>query len=103
MGYFMTAYGFFNPIYALSIAGFPVAVSKMVSQCAARHSYRDIRRILAVSVVIFAALGALLSGVIFFGAGAFSKAVGNPTARLAVTAIAPRCFFWLHQFSFQGL
>ena len=26
MGYFMTAYGLFNPIYALSVAGFPVAV-----------------------------------------------------------------------------
>ena len=29
MGYFTTAYGLFNPIYALSIAGLPVAVAKI--------------------------------------------------------------------------
>jgi stage V sporulation protein B len=42
MGYFMTAYGFFNPIYAMSIAGFPVAVSRMVSQSTACQSYRGL-------------------------------------------------------------
>ncbi len=102
MGYFMTAYGFFNPIYAMSIAGFPVAVSRMVSQSTARQSYREARRILKVALLLFASLGAFLSMVIFFGAGTFADWVGNPTARIAVCAIAPAVFFGCVNAAFRG-
>ena len=46
MSYFSAAYDLFNPIYSISVAGLPVAVSKMVSQFAAQGRYRDVRRVL---------------------------------------------------------
>ena len=41
----MTAYGLFNPIYALAVAGLPVAVSRLVAEYAAQRRWRDCRRI----------------------------------------------------------
>lgn len=42
MGYFSTAYGLFNPMYAVSVAGFPVALSKLVSQYRAEGRIADL-------------------------------------------------------------
>ena len=39
MGYFNTAYNLFNVVYALAVAGFPVAVAKMVSENVALKKY----------------------------------------------------------------
>lgn len=41
MGYFMTAYDFFNPVRSLAVAGIPVAVSKMVSEAVATGRFAD--------------------------------------------------------------
>ena len=43
MGYFSTAYALFNLVYALSIAGLPMAVARMVAKSAANQSYKNIR------------------------------------------------------------
>lgn len=37
MGYYMTAYSIFNPICALCVAGFPVAVSRLTAASLANH------------------------------------------------------------------
>lgn len=39
MSYFTSAYSIFNPIFALSVSGFPVAVSKMVSESMSRGRF----------------------------------------------------------------
>ena len=44
-GYFDSAYNLYIPIYTISMAGLPVAVSKMVSQHVALGRYRDVRMI----------------------------------------------------------
>lgn len=46
-GYFDSAYNLYIPIYTISMAGLPVAVSKMVSQHVALGRYRDVRMIFA--------------------------------------------------------
>ena len=93
MGYFGTAYNLFNPIYALAISGFPVAVSKLVSEQIALRRFRDVRRILTVSKYLFIGSGLIGFLIIFFGAGPFVKLIDNPGSYLAVVAIAPSIFF----------
>lgn len=102
MGYFMTAYGFFNPIYALSVAGFPVAVSKLTAQSIALGRRHETASILAAALMTFPLVGLALSGVIFAGAGWFVGMVGNPQAYRSVLAIAPAIFFACVTAVFRG-
>ena len=43
MGYFSTAYSFYNVIFSIATAGFPVAVSRMVSENDSLGRWRDVR------------------------------------------------------------
>ena len=58
-GYFDSAYNLYIPIYTISMAGLPVAVSKMVSQHVALGRYRDVRMIFRVSARLFTFTGIL--------------------------------------------
>ena len=78
MAYFMTAYEVFNPIYALSVAGFPAAVSRLVSEYTARGRQRDARRTLKIASALFLAVGAVGFALLYFGGKVFCRAVGNP-------------------------
>lgn len=102
MGYYMTAYSVFNPIYALSVAGFPVAVSKLIASAVAQGRRRDRQRIMSVALVLFPLIGLLLFGVVYFVAPFFVVMVGNQNALKAVRAIAPAVFFCCITSVFRG-
>ena len=51
-GYFNAAYGLFNTLYALSVAGMPIAVSRMVAQNMQQGRYRDVRKIKRLSTAV---------------------------------------------------
>lgn len=102
MGYYMTAYSVFNPIYALSVAGFPVAVSKLTASAIAQGRRRDRRRIMSVALVLFPLIGLLLFAVIYFAAPFFVETVGNRNALRAVRAIAPAVLFCCITSAFRG-
>lgn len=102
MGYYMTAYGLFNPIHALAVAGLPVAVSKLVSEQVARGRYRDAKRIFRLSLGLFLVTGLLGTGAMALGARLFADGVGNPAAFPAVLAMAPAVFFGCVMSAFRG-
>lgn len=52
-GYFEAVFNIYIPIYIVSTAGFPIAVSRMVSQSIALGRYRDIRVIRRVANKVF--------------------------------------------------
>ena len=84
------------PVYALLLdlsgAGVPNAMAKLIS--AERGADKEIyaRKILKVSLIFFAAVGAVLSFITAVFSGAFSIAQGNGNARLAYIALAPSIF-----------
>lgn len=102
MGYFNTAYGLFAPIYALSVSGFPVAVSRMVAEQGEKGRFRDIRRVLRVSFWLFLLTGLLGLAVMLVGARPFVTLVGNAGALPAVLAIAPAVFFGCLMSAYRG-
>lgn len=102
MGYFMTAYGLFNPLYALAIAGFPVAVSKLVSESAAKKQFKDVKKILKISYLLFFISGLTGFLLMFCGSRFFAQAVNNPDAFLAVAAMSPAIFFGCMMASLRG-
>ena len=74
MGYFTTAYGLYNPIVALAVAGLPVAVSKVVAQNAAAGRFRDVRRIFSLSKLFLTAAGLVGLVVMLLGSGLCGRA-----------------------------
>ena len=64
-GYFNSAYEIYTPIFAISMAGLPVAVSKMVSQEKALGHYRDVKVIMKTAQKVFLLTGAIATLVLF--------------------------------------
>lgn len=56
-GYFSSAYDLFTPIYSLSMAGLPIAVSRLVAEQMAAGRYKDVRRSLSVTKKAFFVTG----------------------------------------------
>lgn len=95
-GYFNNAYSLYFPIFSLATAGFPIAISRLVSENSARGRYRDIRQIHSVSIKIFLVLGIVAFSIMFFGARPYVQYVvsNHPESALpAIYALAPAVFF----------
>ena len=58
-GLFNSAYALYNPLFMLSTAGFPIAISRMVSESVTKKRYRDVKQIHRVSVPIFVIAGCI--------------------------------------------
>lgn len=101
-GYFNAAYGLFNTLYALSVAGMPIAVSRMVAQNMQQGRYRDVRKIKRLSTVSFLCTGLLGTLLMFAGAGPYVHFAENPNAFLAVFVMAPAIFFVCVSSSYRG-
>lgn len=93
LGYFNTAYNFYGPIYSLATAGFPIAISRLVSESCTRGAYRDIRRIHRASAPIFIGTGTVGFALMVFGAAAYAKIIGNENALPALYTLAPAILF----------
>ncbi|WP_101696458.1 putative polysaccharide biosynthesis protein [Clostridium minihomine] len=93
LGYFNTAYNFYGPIYSLATAGFPIAISRLVSESYTRGAYRDIRRIHRASAPIFVGTGTVGFVLMVAGAATYAKIIGNENALPALYALAPAILF----------
>ena len=58
-GYFIVAFNIYIPLYTVSTAGLPIAVSRMVSQSLTLGNYRDVRVIHRVANRLFLLTGTL--------------------------------------------
>ena len=100
--YFQGAYAVYNPLYAISMAGLPVAVSKLVSQSVEMGRIRDAKRIFTVARRLFLAVG--LFGTVLLAAIAvpYSKMVHSPQNYISILAVAPCIVFCCQMSSFRG-
>lgn len=102
MGYYMTAYSFFNPVFALSAAGFPIAVSRLVSAAAAQRRFGDRQRILSVALLVFSSAGVMLWAAVYLLSPHILGAAENLPALKAVRCMAPAVFFCCVTSAFRG-
>lgn len=93
MGYFGTAYNFYSPIFSLATAGFPIAISKMVSENYTMGRYRDIRQIHKASIPIFLITGVVGTLIMFFGSGLYVNIINNPLSQYSMLALSPAILF----------
>ncbi|MEG2429007.1 MAG: oligosaccharide flippase family protein, partial [Oscillospiraceae bacterium] len=72
MGYFNTAYTLFTTVYALTVTGLSAGVARMVAENCAKGRYRDVKKLLKISTIIFIILGTLGFLIIALSAKSFS-------------------------------
>ena len=94
MGLFNVAYNFYGPIFSLATAGFPVAVSRLVSESSSLGRWQDVAQVKRVALPLFLGLGALGTVAVTLAAPLYCNwAVGSPQALLPMLALAPAVLF----------
>lgn len=104
-GYFTSAYEFYTPIYALAMAGLPIAVSRMVAERMATGRYREVRKIQVVVRKIFLVTGIVGTLLLFALAYPYTHLkifIDTPEAMWAIFAIAPSVFFCCMMSVYRG-
>ena len=92
MGYYNSAYTFYTYLYMVSTAGLPTAISIMISDSKANCQFKQVKRILRISIILFVVIGLLGTSIMFFGSGAMSRAIGAENTKYSMMAIAPTLF-----------
>lgn len=105
--YFTNAYEIFNLISTIATAGFPVAISKLVSENGVLGNYRDNHKIFRISRTFFFITGFLCMVVMILGAGSFAAMIPNPGAKLSIICLAPAvltcCLMSAYRGYYQGM
>ncbi len=102
-GYFNTAYEIYTPLYSISMAGLPIAVSRMVAKERSLGNFRDVRMIRKVATRLFLMTGAVGTVLMLIIAYPYTKyVVGFEENVYCVLAIAPSIFFCCCMSTYRG-
>ncbi len=94
IGLYQMAYPVYSSLLAISTAGIPVAVSKLVSENIALRDFREAARVFRIAMVILSLTGLVIALLLFFGAEIMAeRIVKEPRAVYPIMAIAPAIFF----------
>ncbi len=93
MGQYQLAFPLYCLILTISTSGIPVAISKLVAEFNISHRYKDIKKLLWISVGVLTGVSLLGAAVIVFGARLIASLQGNPTTYICYYAIAPAVLF----------
>ena len=94
MGYYQVGYTVYNFLLAFTYAGFPTAISKLVSEKKARGQHTAAHAIFTTTLKLLAVLGLTGSLLLAFGARYLVNTVfESPLAYYSVLALAPTIFF----------
>lgn len=87
--YFNVAYNIYSVMLAVSTAGLPVALSRMISEANALGRPKQARKIFSVSMMSFIVLGAVLSVAMFVFPTELAIMQNMPEASQGIKALAP--------------
>ncbi len=96
-GYFTNAYEIYTPLYAISMAGLPVALSKMVSERMATGRYREVhavRKDMAGTLILWALAWPYTHAAV--------GSIHTPEAFWSIMMIAPSILFACMMSSYRG-
>ena len=94
LGLYSYAYPLYNTFLIISVAGLPIAISKMVSERASVGNYRGAYKVFYSALIILAVLGTACSLLMFFGARFFIDIFNwEPDAYWSIIALAAAPFF----------
>lgn len=100
MSYYVSAYDIFTPIYSMTVTGFGVALSRLVSERAGRPG--EAEAALRAAKRIFLAIGLGGAALLALASGGFTRLIRNPGAFACVLAIAPAIVFTCLSAAYRG-
>ncbi len=102
-GYFSSAYDLFLPIYSLSMAGLPVAVSRMVAENIASKRYKESRKTFSIAKRAFLVTGLLGFIIMLAAIFPFVRITGSDSGSIySMVAIAPALLFCCIMSAYRG-
>lgn len=102
-GYFTGAYAVYTPLYAISMAGLPVAVSKLVSQNMELGRVKDAQAIFKIAQKMFFLVGLVGTLAVMLIAVPYSDFVAKePMNYISIITVAPCVLFCCMMSSFRG-
>ena len=101
-GLFDSAYSLYVPIYTISMAGLPVAISNMVSKSMALGRYRDVKVIHKVAKRLFLMVGIVGTLAMLILAYPYALSARNMDIIPAVLVITPSILFCCIMSSYRG-
>lgn len=103
MGYYSTSYPVYVSLLVISTAGFPTAISKLVSEKMALKDKKGAHRIFKISFMMLFIIGIITSFILYFGAEFMvNNLFKNPKAYYSMRAIAPALFFVSLMSAYRG-
>jgi len=102
MGFYSTAYDLYLPIYALAMAGLPVAVSRITAEFVQKNRYNDVRKTLKIAQRAFLVTGLTGFFLMLLIIYPFILVTGNDGALYGMLAIAPSVLFCCIMSSYRG-
>lgn len=90
LGYYQSAYGYYNIVLLVSSYSIPSAISKVIAQKLAVREYRNAHRIFYCAMGYVLTVGLIASLFLFFGAGLFVEEAAIPVLR----TFAPTIFIY---------
>ncbi len=103
IGLYQMAYPVYTALLAISTAGIPIAVSKLVSENIAKRDYQGAFRVFKTALAMLTLLGAFFSLLLFFGAETFIQVLElDPRAYYPLLTVSPAIFIVSIMASFRG-
>ena len=102
-GYFVTAYDVYSVLLLISTAGFPVAMSRMISAASSLKNQNQVRRIYKTAQAIFLGIGVVSSLFMILGSRWLAEEVlMQPNAAYAIACLGPCALFMGIISTFRG-
>ena len=103
IGLYQMAYPVYTTMLAISTAGLPIAVSKLVAENIALRNYRGAYQVFKTAIFVLTILGAFFSLLLFFGANRIISALElDPRAYYPLVSISPAIFLASVMSAFRG-
>lgn len=102
MGVYNQVFPTYNLMLAISSAGIPVAISRMVAGSLARGDAGNARRTFHIALIMLSLLGLVSMLAMMLFSGRFAQATGTAESRTGFVMIAPSLFFVCAMSAFRG-
>jgi len=106
-GLFANAYEIYVPLFTLATIGFPVALSRMISESYARRRYGQVHRVFYVARPFFIVTGTVCFLLMALGAFWYVRYIDSPYSLLAMLFMSPTvlfgCLISVYRGYFEGL
>ncbi|MDD3212356.1 MAG: polysaccharide biosynthesis protein [Eubacteriales bacterium] len=102
MSYYTTAFPVYTFLLAISSAGLPVAISKMVAERTTLNDYKAAHEVFRRAIKAMISIGLVTTILMIVLSRPIATVLGRPDASLAIMAIAPSLFFVAIISAFRG-